>query len=206
MGLFKGLKGLADVTKSARQLQDQQQVQGGYKPGMRGMMSQMGDMVGTLNEQIKDIAEQSGDQERLLSEGMPGQAVIVAMGIASQRRFSSEPVPRPRGPRQRLGAVPVATSTVVHASSQLGEVVILHLQYDPNNHTNLAIEWANVPDGQKPGEVQPPGRAATKGAHRHRSPEAGNRWRRSNNSPSCTTSALSPRPNSQGGKQRMLGI
>lgn len=41
------MKELAQLTKSARQLQDQQQVAGGYEPGMRGMLSQMGGMVGT---------------------------------------------------------------------------------------------------------------------------------------------------------------
>lgn len=59
MGLFKGMKDLAGVTKQARELQERQQQQAGYKPGMRGMMSQMGDMVGQMSDQVSDLAVRS---------------------------------------------------------------------------------------------------------------------------------------------------
>ena len=161
MGLFKGLKGLADVTKSARQLQDQQQVQGGYKPGMRGMMSQMGDMVGTLNEQIKDIAEQSGDQERLLSEGMPGQAVIVAMGTPARGALKFSLYLDLEVHVNGLAPYRIANQYIVPASAPLGEGVVLPVRVDQNDQTKIAIEWANVADGPTPGEVRPAGEATT---------------------------------------------
>jgi len=161
VGLFKGLKGLAEVTKSARQLQDQQQVQSGYKPGMRGMMSQMGDMVGTLNEQIKDIAEQSGDQERLLSEGMPGQAVIVAMGTPARGALKFNLYLDLEVHVDGLAPYQIANQYIVPASAPLGEGVVLPVRVDPNDQTKIAIDWAGVGDGPTPGEVRPAGEAAT---------------------------------------------
>ena len=55
MGLFKSMKDMAEVTKSAKQLQEQQQREAGYKPGLGGQMAQMGDMIGQANEQLKDL-------------------------------------------------------------------------------------------------------------------------------------------------------
>ena len=160
MGLFKGLKGLAEVTKTARQLQDQQQVQSGYEPGMRGMMSQMGDMVGTLNEQIKDIAEQSGDQERLLSEGLPGKAVIVAMGTPARGALKFNLYLDLEVHVNGLAPYQIANQYIVPASAPLGEGVVLPVRVDPNDQTKIAIDWANVAAGPTPGEVRPAGVAA----------------------------------------------
>ncbi len=204
MGLFKGMKGLAEVTKNARQLQDQQQVQGGYKPGMRGMMSQMGDMVGTMNEQIKDIAEQSGDQQRLLSEGMPGQAVIVAMGTPARgalqfnlyldlevhvnglapyqiRSRTSTSCPHRRRSAQGLSSRSGSTRTTRPRSRSSGPT---------------------SPMGQP---LARPGRSAAPRLRRalmHRATVSATRSGRSNGSPSCATPALSPRPSSPRRKQR----
>ena len=36
MGLFKWMKDMAEVTKSAKQMQEQQQQDAGYKPGLGG--------------------------------------------------------------------------------------------------------------------------------------------------------------------------
>ncbi len=80
MGLFKSMKDLAEVTKSAKQMQDQQQQQAGYEPGLGGSMAQMGDMVGHMNEQLKEMTDDSGDRSRILAEGIAGQGVIVGMG------------------------------------------------------------------------------------------------------------------------------
>jgi len=161
VGLFKGMKGLAEVTKNARQLQDQQQVQGGYKPGMRGMMSQMGDMVGTMNEQIKDIAEQSGDQQRLLSEGLPGQAVIVAMGTPARGALQFNLYLDLEVHVNGLAPYQIANQYIVPASAPLGPGVVLPVRVDPNDQTKIAIEWANVADGPAPGEARPVGGVAT---------------------------------------------
>jgi len=161
VGLFKGLKGLAEVTKSARQLQDQQLVQAGYEPGMRGMMSQMGDMVGTLNEQMKDIAEQSGDHERLLSEGMPGQAVIVAMGTPARGALKFNLYLDLEVHVNGLAPYRIANQYIVPASAPLGEGVVLPVRVDPNDQTKIAIDWANVAEGPTPGEVRPASEAAT---------------------------------------------
>ena len=55
MGLFKGMKDLASLTKQAKDLQEQQQQQAGYKPGMSGQFQQMGDMLSQANEQLADL-------------------------------------------------------------------------------------------------------------------------------------------------------
>lgn len=78
MGLFKGIKDLASVTKQAKQLQEQQQVQAGYKPGMRGSMAQMGDMVGELNDTLKELNAEAADGTPIGSLGVPAPAVTPA--------------------------------------------------------------------------------------------------------------------------------
>jgi len=161
MGLFKAMKDLAGVTKQAKQLQEQQQAEGGYKPGLGGMMSQMGDMLGQANEQLQDFANQSGDQQRLLAEGVPGEAVIVGMGTPARgaQRFNIdldlEVTVGGRDPYR------VANQYIVPASAPLGPGVRLPVRVDPNDPAKIAIDWANVAPGPARGEVRPAGGLAT---------------------------------------------
>ena len=155
MGLFKGAKDLAGVTKQARQLQEQQQQQAGYKPGMRGTMAQMGDMMGQANEQLAELTAQHADQQRLLAEGLPGEAVIIAMGTPE------------RGAQQfnldldlevhLAGQAPyrVANQYIVPASAPLGQGLRIPVKVDANDPAKLAIDWAGVAQGPARGEVRP---------------------------------------------------
>lgn len=157
MGLFKGMKDLAGVTKQAKDLQEQQQKEAGYKPGMGGMMSQMGDMLGQANEGLKDLADQSGDQSRLLTEGIDGEAVIVGMGTpargAQQFNLDMDLEVHVSG-RQPYR---VANQYIVPASATLGQGVKLPVKVDPNDPAKLAIDWANAATGPARGEVRPAG-------------------------------------------------
>jgi hypothetical protein len=155
VGLFKGIKDVASLTKQARQLQDRQQQQAGYKPGMRGMMAQMGDMVGQVNEQLKGLADQSGDQQRLLVEGIPGEAVIVAMGVPARGAqmynldLDLEVHLGDRAPYR------VANQYIVPASAPIGQGVRLPVRVDPNDQAKIAIDWDSVAPGPAHGEVRP---------------------------------------------------
>ena len=157
MGLFKGIKDLADMTKQAKQLQEQEQEKAGYKPGMGGMMSQMGDMVGQMNEQLKDLTDQSGDQQRLLAEGIPAEAVIVAMGTPARgaQRFNIdidlEVYVSGQAPYR------VANQYIVPASAPIGQGARLPVRVDPNDPAKIAIDWDNVARGPARGEVRPVG-------------------------------------------------
>ena len=147
MGLFKGIKDVASVTKQARQLQDHQQEQAGYKPGMRGMMAQMGDMVGQVNEQLKDLADQSGDQQRLLVEGIPGEAIIVAMGVPARgaRMYNLDlDLEVHLGDRAPYR---VANEYIVPASAPIGQGVRLPVRVDPTDQAKIAIDWDSVAQG-----------------------------------------------------------
>jgi hypothetical protein len=157
VGLFKSMKDMAELTKQGKQLQDQQQEQQGYKPGMGGMMSQMGDMLEQANEQLSELTDQSGDQQRLLSEGIDGEAVIVGMGTpargAQQFNLDLDLEVHVKG-RQ---AYRVANQYIVPASAPLGQGVTLPVKVDPNDPGKLAIDWANVGTGPARGEVRPVG-------------------------------------------------
>jgi hypothetical protein len=157
VGLFKGIKALVGVTKQARELQEQQQVQAGYQPGMGGMVSQMGDMVGQMSEQLKDLADQSGDEQRLLAEGILGEAVIVAMGTPARGavRFNLdidlEVYVDGREPYR------VANQYIVPASAPLGQGVRLPVRVDRTDPAKIAINWSHVAQGPPRGEVRPAG-------------------------------------------------
>jgi len=157
VGLFKGIKDLANVTKQAKQLQDQQQEKAGYKPGMGGMMSQMGDMVGQMNEQLKDLTDQSGDQQRLLAEGIPAEAVIIGMGTPARgaQRFNLDLDLEVH----ISGQAPyrVANQYIVPASAPIGQGARLPVRVDPNDPAKIAIDWDNVASGPARGEVRPAG-------------------------------------------------
>ena len=155
MGLFKGMKDMMGVTKQGMALQQQQQQQAGYQPGMGGMVSQMGDMLGQMNEQLQDLAEQSGDQQRLLTQGIPADAVIVTMGTPA------------RGAQQfnldldlevhMAGRAPyrVANQYIVPAWAPLAPGLNLPVRVDPSDQAKLAIDWHNVAQAARHGEVRP---------------------------------------------------
>ncbi|MGH2963039.1 MAG: hypothetical protein ACRDL3_12730 [Solirubrobacterales bacterium] len=159
MGLFKSAKDLAGLTKQAKRVQESQQEKAGYKPGMGGMMQQMGDMLSDANQQLGQIVEQSGDKERILAEGMAGEAVIVGMGT---------PV---RGAQQYNldldlevhvgGRAPyrVANQYIVPASAQLGQGVRLPVKVDREDPAKIAIDWQSVGSTPTRGEVRPAGGA-----------------------------------------------
>jgi hypothetical protein len=157
MGLFKGMKDLAGVTKQAKAMQEQQQEQAGYKPGMGGMMSQMGDMLGQANEQLSELTGQSGDRGRILAEGISGEAVIVGMGTpargAQQYNLDLDLEVHVSG-RQPYR---VANQYIVPAAVPLGQGVRLPVKVDPNDPAKIAIDWNSASRGPAPGEVRPVG-------------------------------------------------
>jgi len=119
------------------------------------MVSQMGDMVGQVNEQLKDLTDQSGDEARLLAEGIPGEAVIVGMGTPARgaQRFNLdldlEVYVSGRPPYR------VANQYMVPASAPIGQGVRLPVRVDPDDPAKIAIDWSNVDDGPARGEVRP---------------------------------------------------
>ena len=157
MGLFKSMKDMAGVTKQAKQLQEEQQQEAGYKPGMGGMMSQMGDMLSQANQQLGELAGQAADQDRILVEGTAGEAVIVGMGTPA------------RGAQQYNldldlevhvgGRAPyrVSNQYIVPASAKLGQGVRLPVKVDPNDPAKVAIDWQRAESGPARGEIRPVG-------------------------------------------------
>jgi hypothetical protein len=159
MGLFKGMKDLANVTKQAKQMQEQQQQEAGYKPGLGGQMQQMGDMLGQANEQLAELNEQTGDQDRILAEGIDGEAVIVGMGTparGAQRYNLDLDLEVHVGGRSPYR---VANQYIVPASAQLGPGVRLPVKVDPNDQAKIAIDWNSVGAGPARGAVRPAGGA-----------------------------------------------
>jgi hypothetical protein len=155
VGLFKGMKDMAGMTKQAKELQRQQQEEAGYKPGLGGQMQQMGDMMSQANEALSELTDQSGDQQRILTEGIAGTAVIVAMGTPARgaQQFNLdldiEVHVSGRAPYR------VANQYIVPASAPLGQGVTLPVKVDPNDQAKIAIDWDNVATGPTRGEVRP---------------------------------------------------
>lgn len=159
MGLWKSIKDLRSLTRQARRLQEQLLAQQGYQPGMRGVLSQMGDMVGQANEQLTDLVAKSGDRSRVLAEGIAGVAVIVGMGTPARgaQRYNLELDLEIR----ISGREPyrVADSYIVPASARLGQGVTLPVKVDPEDPAAIAIDWDNVASGPVRGQVRPSGGA-----------------------------------------------
>src|SRR5262245_57631292 len=74
------MKDLSSLTKRAKDLQRQQQEEDGYKPGFRGQMQQMGDLISQANEQLAELSDATGERAEILANGMQGQGVMVAHG------------------------------------------------------------------------------------------------------------------------------
>jgi hypothetical protein len=157
------MKDMANLTKQAKQLQEQQQEQAGYKAGFGGQMQQMGDMLSQANEQLGDLMEQSGDQKRILAEGIPGEAKVVGMGTPERGAqqynldLDLEVTVKGKSPYR------VANQYIVPAAVPLGPGVVLPVRVDQNDQAKIAIDWQNAATGPARGEVRPAGGAATVG-------------------------------------------
>jgi len=155
VGLFKSMKDLAGITRGARELHEQHLAQQGYQPGMRGMMSQMGDMLGDASEQLKDLKDQTGDKSRLLAEGIPGEGVIVAMGTPARgaQIFSLDVDLEVHLPGRE--AYRVANQYMVPATATINEGIRLPVRVDPADPSRLAIDWDRAAQEPARGQVRP---------------------------------------------------
>jgi Short C-terminal domain len=157
VGLFKSIKDLNSLTKEAKQLRDQQQVEQGYKPGMRGSFQQMGDMLSQANEQLAELTGQSGEHGQLLANGISGQGVIVAHGTPERGAqwfnmdIDMEVHVSGRQPYR------VNNMYMVPAGATIGQGVTLPIKVDPNDPAKIAIDWNNAATAPQRGQVRPVG-------------------------------------------------
>jgi hypothetical protein len=159
VGLFKSMKDLAEVTKQANQMKDQQQREAGYKPGLGGSMAQMGDMLGQANEQLKELNEQSGEQSGLLATGIAAEGVIVGHGTPARGAswFNLDidmEIHVPGRKPYRLN-----NQYMVPARATLGPGVKLPVKVDANDPAKIAIDWQAAGTAPARGEVRPAGDA-----------------------------------------------
>lgn len=155
MGLFKGIKDVANLTKQAKQLQEQQQADAGYKPGMGGQFQQMGDLLSNANEQLAELTDQQGDKGKLLAEGIAAQGVIVGMGTPERGAMTYNldidlEVHVPGRQPYR-----VANQYMVPAAAQLGPGVTLPIRVDPDDQAKIAIDWDQAARSPQRGQVRP---------------------------------------------------
>jgi hypothetical protein len=155
VGLFKSMKDLSNLTKEAKQLQRQQQQEAGYKPGVRGQMQQMGDLISQGSEQLSELTGNQGERGRILAEGIDGIATIVDMGVPARGAtwFNLDMDLEVSIPGRQ--AYRVANSYMVPASATLGQGVSLPVKVDPNDSSKIAIDWDSAPQAPQPGEVRP---------------------------------------------------
>jgi hypothetical protein len=155
VGLFKSMKDLAEVTKSAQQMKDQQQKDAGYKPGLAGGMAQMGDMLGDMNEQLKELGGDSAEREKILTEGIAAQGVIVGMGTPARGAswFNLDIDLEVHVPGR--AAYRVANQYMVPASATLGPGVSLPIKVDSEDQAKIAIDWDSAAKPPERGEVRP---------------------------------------------------
>ena len=155
MGLFKGMKDMAALTKQAKELQRQQQEQAGYKPGFGGQMAQMGDMVSQANEQLAELTGQQGDRSEILANGIAGQGVVVAHGTPERGAqwfnldIDMEIHVSGRQPYR------VNNQYMVPAGATLGQGVTLPIKVDPDDPAKIAIDWDSAERAPARGEVRP---------------------------------------------------
>jgi hypothetical protein len=157
VGLFKSMKDLSNLTKQAKELQNQQQEEAGYKPGFRGQMQQMGDMISQANDQLADITDSSGERSQILAEGIQGQGVIVAHGTPERGAqwfnmdIDLEVHVSGRSPYR------VNNMYMVPAGATIGQGVTLPIRVDPNDPAKIAIDWDAAQIAPSRGEVRPVG-------------------------------------------------
>jgi len=157
MGLFKSMKDMASLAKQGKEMQEQQQRDAGYGPGMGGMMSQMGDMLEQANEQLAGLNDQSGERAQLLAQGIAGQGVIVGHGVPARgaQWFNLDIELEVHVPGRQ--AYRVNNEYLVPASVSIGAGVTLPIRVDQNDPAKIAIDWDAAPKGPARGEVQPVG-------------------------------------------------
>jgi Short C-terminal domain len=157
VGLFKSMKDLSSMTKQAKELQRQQQEEAGYKPGFRGQMQQMGDLISQSNEMLADLTDESGERAQILQNGIPGQGVIVAHGTPERGAqwfnldIDLEVHVSGRRPYR------VNNMYLVPAGATLGQGVTLPIKVDPNDPSKIAIDWDAAQRAPGRGEVRPVG-------------------------------------------------
>jgi hypothetical protein len=151
------MKDLSSLTKQAKELQNQQQEEAGYKPGFRGQIQQMGDMISQANEQLADITDSSGDRSQILAEGIQGQGVIVAHGTPERGAqwfnmdIDLEVHVSGRSPYR------VNNTYMVPAGATIGQGVTLPIRIDPNDPAKIAIDWDAAQSARARGAVRPVG-------------------------------------------------
>jgi hypothetical protein len=154
MGLFKGMKDMASVTKQAKQMQEQQQQQAGYKKGMAGQFQQMGDMLGQANEQLAELNEQQSGKSGLLESGISGEGVIVSHGVPARGAqwfnldIDMEVHVSGKAPYR------VNNQYMVPAGATLGPGVKLPIKVDPEDSAKIAIDWNSAGQAPERGEVR----------------------------------------------------
>ena len=154
MGLFKGMKDLAQLTKQGKELQRQQQEEAGYKPGFGGQMQQMGDMIGQANEMLSDITDSQGERAQILQNGIAGQGVVVAHGTPERGAqwfnmdIDLEVHVSGRQPYR------VNNMYMVPAGATIGQGVTLPIKVDPNDPAKIAIDWDSAQRAPERGEVR----------------------------------------------------
>ncbi len=155
MGLFKGMRDIANLTKEAKKLQEQQLVEQGYKPGMRGTMSQLGDLVGHATEQLTQITSEYGDKDRILAEGIAGEGVIIGHGVPARGAqwfnmdIDLEIHVSGREPYR------VNNQYMVPNGAAFGPGVRLPIKVDPEDPAKVAIDWDSAQRAAVRGEVRP---------------------------------------------------
>jgi hypothetical protein len=157
VGLFKGMKDLASLTKQAKELQEQQQQQAGYKPGMAGQFAQMGDMLSQANEQLADLNAMQQGTDSTLTTGIAGEGVIVSHGTPARGAqwfnldIDMEIHVAGRSPYR------VNNQYMVPAGATLGPGVTLPVRVDQNDPAKVAIDWNAAQQAPARGEVRPVG-------------------------------------------------
>ncbi len=173
MGLFKSMKDMAEITKQGKQMQEQQQREAGYKPGMGGSMAQMGDMLGQANEQLKELSGVSGDRDRLLAEGIDGEGVIVGHGVPARgaQWFNMDIDMEIHVPGRKT--YQINNEYMVPNGATLGPGVRLPVKVDPEDETKIAIDWDSAGRAPARGEVRPAADASASAAAPAASPSGG---------------------------------
>jgi Short C-terminal domain len=151
------MKDLSNLTKQAKEMQRQQQEEAGYKPGFGGQMQQMGDMLSQANEQLAELTGQSGERAEILQNGISGQGVVVGHGTPERGAqwfnidIDMEIHVSGRQPYR------VNNMYMVPAGATIGQGVTLPIKVDPNDPSQIAIDWEGAQRAPQRGEVRPVG-------------------------------------------------
>jgi hypothetical protein len=157
VGLFKGMKDMAGMTKQAREMRDRQQQEAGYKPGLGGSFAQMGDMMSQMNEQLAELNEQQSGSSGLLATGIAGEGVVVSHGTPERgaQWFNLDIDMEIHVPGRQ--AYRINKQYMVPAGATLGPGVRLPVKVDPEDPAKIAIDWNAAPQAAPKGEIRPVG-------------------------------------------------